>query len=109
MVTKTLFIATTLGLLLAASAARADHNRGVKYAIGGALLGVALAELAHDGHRNYERRYYYDDHYHGDHDRRRKHRYEVRYYDSGHHGRRHYHHDSHRRDRHRDRGHDRRH
>jgi len=76
MVTKTLFLATTASLLLATSAAQADHGKRVKYAVGGALLGIALAELAHDRHHRHVPRYY-DDHAYGYHEHGRKHRHRA--------------------------------
>jgi hypothetical protein len=87
MVTKTLFLATSLSLLLATGAAQADDGKRIKYAVGGALLGIALAELAHDRQHSHVVRYY-DDHGHGyhEHGRRQRHRAQRRdLYRYGHH------------------------
>ena len=65
MLRKILLYTIVLTLTLGAGLARADHDRELRYVLGGALLGVALGELAyrhHDHHMHYVHPYVYYDH-----------------------------------------------
>lgn len=73
--------AVALSLTLAAGTARADHDRDLGYLVGGALLGAALAELAHD-HRHAYRGHRYVDARHKH--KRRAHRHDRHFRGSRH-------------------------
>ena len=45
------------GLSVVATPARADHDREIGYLVGGALIGVAIGELAHRSYSNHGDRY----------------------------------------------------
>ncbi len=64
MLRTTMITGTAICLSLGSSLALADHDRGLRYVVGGAILGAALGELAYaadirpvHGYRFYDRGY----------------------------------------------------
>lgn len=64
MLRNLLITGTVAALSIAATPARADHDREIGYLLGGALIGAAIGELAYRSHSSHGHHYVRTRHYH---------------------------------------------